>query len=387
MPSTRPRPPSPPTCPPTGSTSTTGRLPLDELTADPQFPGVEVERSEAWGLVGRLPGAGGGATLMVNGHIDVVPPGDPDTWSGDPFSGTIAGGSLLGRGACDMKAGLIAARWAVRALQASGVPLRGDVLVASVEGEEDGGLGTFGMLRRGWTADACVVPEPTGLDLVPACAGALTFRVIVRGLATHASRRTEGVSAIEKLWPVWRALTELERDRNADVDPLLDRWPIAYPLSIGTVHSGDWPSSVPDLLVAEGRLGVALDEDPADARAQLETAVAAACADDDWLRAHPAEVEWWGGQFSSGRLRAGSDLANRVAAAHHAVSDRDIETWGAPYGSDLRLLNGIGGIPTLHYGPGDAALAHAADESVPLADVATAARVLALLALDICGVA
>ena len=161
-----------------------------------------------------------------------------------------------------MKAGLVAARWAVRALRSTGVPLRGDVLVASVEGEEDGGLGTFGLLRRGWTADACVVPEPTGLDLVPACAGALTFRIRIRGQATHASRRTDGVSAIEKLWPVWQALVELERTRNADVDPLLERWPIAYPLSIGTVHAGDWPSSVPDLLVADGRLGVALDEDP-----------------------------------------------------------------------------------------------------------------------------
>ncbi len=313
--------------------------------------------------------------------------GDRDAWTGEPFSGAIDGGSLVGRGACDMKAGLVAARWAVRALRASGVPLRGDVLVASVEGEEDGGLGTFGLLRRGWTADACVVPEPTGLDLVPACAGALTFRITVRGQATHASRRTEGVSAIEKLWPVWQALTALERDRNADVDRLLDRWPIAYPLSIGTVHAGDWPSSVPDLLVAEGRLGVALDEEPADARAQLEAAVASACSGDEWLRSHPVEVEWWGGQFSSGRLPAESDLADRVAAAHRAVSDRGIDTWGAPYGSDLRLLTGVGGIPTVHYGPGDAARAHAPDESVPLVDVATTARVLALLALDICGIA
>ncbi len=362
-------------------------LPLDELAADPDFPGVEVERAEAWGLVGRLPGSGDGSTLMLNGHIDVVPAGDRDAWTGDPFAGTIAGGSLRGRGACDMKAGLVAARWAVRALRASGVPLRGDVLVASVEGEEDGGLGTFGLLRRGWTADACVVPEPTSLDLVPACAGALTFRIIVRGHATHASRRTDGVSAIEKLWPVWQALVELERIRNAEVDPLLERWPIAYPLSIGTVHAGDWPSSVPDLLVAEGRLGVALDEDPADARAALEAAVATACSADGWLRAHPAEVEWWGGQFSSGRLPAESDLLARVRAAHRAVSDRRIEAWGAPYGSDLRLLNGIGGIPTLHYGPGDSALAHAPDESVPLMEVVTTARVLALLALDVCGLA
>ena len=105
-------------------------------------------------------------------------------------------------------------------------------------------------------ADACVVPEPTDLDLVPANGGALTFRLLVRGRAVHASRRTEGVSALEVFLPVLEALTALETRRNVDVDPLVRRWPIAYPISIGTVHAGDWASTVPDLLVAEGRLGV-----------------------------------------------------------------------------------------------------------------------------------
>lgn len=361
------------------------RLPLDELAAAPGFPGVEVERREAWGVVGLLPGSGDGASLLLDGHVDVVPEGDTATWVGaEPFSGRVAGGTVHGRGACDMKGGLIAARWAVRALRAAEVPLRGDVLLAPVEGEEDGGLGTFGLLHRGWTADACVVPEPAGLDVVPACAGALTFRLRVPGLAAHASRRTDGVSALEKLWPIWRALGELEARRNADVDPLFAPWPLAYPIAIGTVRAGDWASSVPDLLVAEGRLGVALDEAPAAAQAQLEAAVAEACDADPWLRAHPVEVEWWGGQFASGRLPAASDLMERVARAHHSVTGRESSAWGAPYGSDLRQLNGAG-IPTLHYGPGDSALAHAVDESVPISEVHTAARTLVVLALDLCG--
>jgi acetylornithine deacetylase len=243
------------------------------------------------------------------------------------------------------------------------------------------------MLRRGWRADACVVPEPTGLDLVTANAGALTFRLRVPGRATHASRRSEGVSAIEKFLPVMAALQSLEAERNASVDPLMRRWPIAYPLSVGRITAGDWASSVPDLLIAEGRFGVALDEPVDAARAALESAIARACAADDWLAEHPATVEWWGGQFASGRLPESSDLALRMAAAHSYVGGGSQQTSGAPYGSDLRLLSGIGGIPTLHYGPGDALLAHAPDETVPLADVATAARALALLALDVCGTA
>jgi acetylornithine deacetylase len=229
-----------------------------------------------------------------------------------------------------------------------------------------------------------VVPEPTGLDIVPANAGALTFRLRVPGRAAHASRRTEGVSAVDKLVPVLSALAELEARRNTDVDPLLRRWPLAYPISIGTVAAGDWASTVPDLLVAEGRLGVCLDEEPQQARAALEEAVGEACRADPWLRDHPVVVEWWGGQFASGRLPADSDLIDRVRRAHSAAGGNPQQEYGAPYGSDLRLLNGVGGIPTLHYGPGDAAQAHAPDESVDLAEVATAARALALLAIDVC---
>ena len=364
------------------------RLDLDALRAAPDFPGMEVERSEAWGLVGLLPGSGDGPRLMLNGHIDVVPIGDPDAWSHDPFGGERVGDRIIGRGAADMKAGLLAAHWALQAIRTTGVRLRGDVLLASVQGEEDGGLGTFATLHRGWTADACVVPEPTGLDIIPANSGALTFRIRVRGRGTHAARRAEGVSSVEKFWPIWSALQQLEAERHREVDPLVDRFELAHPLSIGTVRSGEWPSSVPDLLVAEGRLGVAIGEPVDEARQQLEQAVEEACASDPWLREHPAEVEWWGGQFASGRLPADSDLVDRVAAAHSAAAGGPSpDVYGAPYGSDLRLLTGIGGIPTVQYGPGDAAVAHGPDEYVDIPEILTTARTLALLALDICGVA
>jgi acetylornithine deacetylase len=361
---------------------------LAELSAHADFPGVEVERTEAWGLVGVLPGAGDGSGLMLNGHIDVVPIGDRDAWSDDPFSGETRGAELHGRGSCDMKAGLAAAFWAVQAVRRSGVQLRGDLLLASVQGEEDGGLGTFATLQRGWRADACVIPEPTSLDIIPANAGALTFRLHVRGLATHAARREEGVSAIERFWPIWNALTDLERRRHTDVDPLAARWSLAHPISVGTIRAGDWASSVPDLLVAEGRLGVAIGEDVEHARGELERAVAEVCVDDPWLRDHPVEVEWWGGQFASGRIPPGSDLVQRVTAAHAAIGEARLpDVYGAPYGSDLRLLTGLGGIPTVQYGPGDAAVAHGPLEAVSIGEVITTARTLAVLAVDICGVA
>lgn len=362
-------------------------IPLHETLRTPGFPGVEAERSEAWGLVGRLPGRHPeeSPSLMLNGHVDVVPAGDRGTWGREhPFSGRVDARYVYGRGACDMKGGLAAALWAARALAELEVPLQGDLLVACVQGEEDGGLGTFATLQRGWTADACVIPEPTSLDLVTANAGSLTFRLKITGLAAHASRRTSGVSAVEKLLVVLPALRALEQRRNATVDPRMRRWNIAYPLEIGRVHAGNWSSSVPDVLVAEGRYGVALGEPPEVARAAFTNAVADACSADPWLSHHPIRVEWWGGQFASGQTSPDAPIVTAIRKAHQSVSAHPPGEWGAPYGSDLRLMSGLGRVPTVHYGPGDARLAHGRDERVPIDEVLTTARSLAVLALEHC---
>ncbi len=188
-----------------------------------------------------------------------------------------------------------------------------------------------------------MIPEPTSLDLVPAAAGSLTFRLHVTGLACHASRRTSGVSALEKFWSVFAALRQLETRRNVAVDPLMARWDVAYPIEIGVVRAGDWSSSVPDSLIAEGRYGIALGEVPEEAELVFEQAVRAACDADPWLRRHPVEVEWWGGQFASGMTDVNSPIVTSLAEAHASVSDRIQRVWGAPFGSDLRLTTAARG--------------------------------------------
>jgi acetylornithine deacetylase len=357
---------------------------LAALAADPGFPGTEAPREEAWGLVGSS-GGDDGPTLVLNGHIDVVPTGDLTAWSVDPFAGVLRGDRLLGRGACDMKGGLACQLMAVTVLAEAGVRLRGRLQLQSVVGEEDGGLGTFATLRRGHRGDLAVVCEPTSLAVVPACAGALTFRLTVRGLSAHGSVRDEGVDAVEKYLLVHQALRALEARRNRDRHPLMARYPIPYPLSVGTVRAGDWASSVPDLLVAEGRLGVALGEPVEQARQELEDCVAEACASDPWLAARPVQVEWYGGQFASGMLPDSSPLLGLVAGAHHRLGGGTADVHGAPYGSDLRLLTAAG-VPTVHYGPGDIRQAHAPDESVPVAELVQVTRTLVLLAAEVCGV-
>ncbi len=362
-------------------------IPMAETVAAGDFPGTEVDRAEAQGTVGRLPGSGDGASLMLNAHVDVVPPGDLDPWGDQvPFSGSVSADTVYGRGACDMKAGLVASLWTVRAFAALAVPLRGDLILGTVVGEEDGGLGTYAMLRRGWRADACVIPEPTSLDIAPGNSGALTFRLTVRGRATHASRRTSGVSAIEKFIPIFAALRRLEAERNAVKHPIMERWDLPIPIELGTIAAGDWASSVPGRLTSDGRMGVAIGEDVADARRALEEAVAEASAADPWLRDNPVEVQWWGGQFAPGLTDADAAIIGLVERAHAAVSSQAQARWGTPYGSDLRLMTNMGGVPTVHYGPGDASRAHAPRESVPIGELLTAARALTLVALEHCGV-
>jgi acetylornithine deacetylase len=285
-----------------------------------------------------------------------------------------------------MKGGVVAALAALAALRAAGVRTAGRIAMHSAVGEEAGGLGAFGTLARGHSGDGCVIPEPTDRQVVTATAGALTFRLQVPGLAAHGSLRAEGVSAVEAFERVHAALRELEGERCADPDPLMAGYPLPYPLSIGTVRAGDWPSTVPDLLVAEGRYGVRLGEDPASARAAFEAAVEAARAADPWLSDHPVRVTWWGGQFASGRLPEGHPLLPLVRGAWtDATGSPPPRPRGVPYGSDLRLLVGIGGVPTLHYGPGDVRLAHAPDEHVSVSELLTAAKTVACLLVDWCG--
>ncbi|MBA8822732.1 acetylornithine deacetylase [Saccharopolyspora lacisalsi] len=361
------------------------RIDVDELAAQDDFPGQEVERDTAHGCVGVL-GADGEPALALCGHTDVVPPGDLDRWPDrDPYSLRVAGGVASGRGTCDMKGGVAAVFGALEALRACEVRLRHPLAVHAVPAEEDGGIGAFATLRRGHRAQACVLAEPSSGTVVAANGGSLTFRLEVPGHGTHGATRTRGVDAGEKLAALLPVLRELESSRNTDPDPLMKHLDVPYPLSIGMVRAGDWASTVPDLAVAEGRYGVRLGEDVAAAKAEFTEVVARACAADPWLAEHPVRVSWPGGTFASGQLPAGHPLLDQTRDAAEAAGAPRPEALGAPYGTDLRHY-AAAGVPTLQYGPGDVRHAHAHDEHVEVADLEQAARTYALLAMRRCGV-
>ncbi len=347
---------------------------LHRVRAAAGYPGEEVARDAAWGLVASNRPDDEPA-LILQGHVDVVPVGDLNAWSSDPFVATPSGDSVVGRGACDMKAGVAAILAAATAAQTAGQPVP-TFAVHFVIGEEDGGLGAFATLQRGHRGRCCIIPEPTNLHVITANAGALTFRIEVPGLAAHGSTRYAGASAIDSYLPIHQALADLETRRNAIVEPSMSDFPIPYPLSVGRLRAGEWSSTVPDLAVVEGRFGLRIGEDPATAQREFEEAVLTASTSVAFLRDHPPVVSWPGGQFAGGRLPAGHRLADRVAALHEQVTGSPPPPpHGVPYGSDLRLY-AQAGIPTLHYGPGDVSQAHTPNESVPIDQLLTTAEVL-----------
>lgn len=356
---------------------------IPEMRKHPDFS-MGVDRKEGLGVVGRL-ACGSGRSLILNGHIDVVSAGDESNWTHPPWGGTVESELLYGRGSVDMKGGLSCALHAVKAVVESGVDLGGDVFVESVVGEEDGGIGALATILRGYKADGAVVVEPTELKVAPAQAGSHCFRITVRGSSAHACVREEGVSALEKFMPIYEALMRLERRRNSAVDdPLYSRYRLPIPLNLGVVKCGNWPSSVPEELVLEGRYGIGVDEDVASAHTVFIKAVADAVASDDWLRSHPPLVEWRGGQFNPARTPTGHRLTTTVATAYRDVAGVVPVYEGVTYGSDMRHLVNVGNIPTVLFGPGDVRLCHRSDEHVPISDLVTATRTLALTILRFC---
>ncbi len=386
----------------------------EAIRADPDWPGEEMPRTSlpvvigrarrrdgapasarapatarAPGTVpatGRVPATGTfdtsattGPRIVLSGHLDVVPPGDPATWTADPWGAEVRDGSLYGRGACDMKGGVAAILAAVRALAAAGdlESLDGELTVVLVPSEEDGGQGTLAAIRAGVRADMAVITEPSNLDVVVAHAGAITFRLTVPGRAAHASQRREGVSALDKLFVLTRALEEDEARRNgAETDPLMTVLGLPYPTIVGIVTGGEWASTVLDKVTARGRYGVRLGQTEAEAEAELRACIEAACAADEFLREHPATVEFTGGRFGSARVPSDHPLPVRLADTAEAITGRRPALLGEPYGADMRLFVNVADTPCVIFGPGDVKVAHSADEHVPLDEVETCARVL-----------
>lgn len=333
-------------------------------------------------------GTGGGRSILLNAHVDTVENGDPATWTQDPLGAEIVGDLLYGRGSCDMKGGLTSYLAAFDALDALGIRLAGDATVLATVGEEDGGVGALSTILRGYKADAVLITEPTRLALVTAQGGSLVFRMTIVGKSAHAAVRDEGVSAFEKFVPIFQDLLAFEAERNAAIDhPLYAPIANKIPINIGIVRTGVWASTVPESLVAEGRVGLVAGEDVDEFKAQVVDRIMKVANADPWLREHPPMIEWFGGQFAPAETSPDSPIAQSISAAHAAVTGTPPPVEGVTYGADMRLFTLIGDMPCVMYGAGDVTVAHHADEHISITELLTATKTIACMLVDWCGVA
>jgi acetylornithine deacetylase len=214
------------------------------------------------------------------------------------------------------------------------------------------------------------------------------FRLRLSGLSAHAGVRDEGVSAIEKFAVLHRGLLEFEARHNREIEhPLYATMGNKAPINVGTIRGGSWPSSVPEWVVAEGRAGLVPGEDLETFKTTLAAVIASIASADPWLRDHPPEVEWLNGQFAPSDVPVDSPLVRTMSAAWRGVNSAPARIEAVPYGADMRHFVLTGGMPCVMFGAGDARLAHAPDESIPLDDLFTAIATTAAFIADWCGVA
>ncbi len=318
-------------------------------------------------VAGRLRGTGGGRSLHLNGHVDVVPVDGEERWTHDPWGGEVADGKLWGRGAGDMKAGVAAYLVAVEALQAAGIDLAGDLLFTSVIEEECGGNGMWAVTRAGYTGDGTLIGEPTDLRVHLNGVGVLWARLTARSSGAHAAVASSSGRPVERIADAIQALRALEETLNEG------REGHPYNLNLGEIHGGVWPSSVPAEVVLRVRQGFGPELRPEDAQALLRRAVESAAPE--------VEVEFEGFRCPAYQHDPDDPFVGLVREAHASVlgTDEPPGTKLSTATTDARYVEG----PCTCYGP-IAGNIHGIDEWVDLRSVRDTAVTVALVAARWC---
>lgn len=320
---------------------------------------------------------GGSPSLLLNGHVDVVP-AEPGVWSGDPFSPVTSRGWMRGRGAGDMKGGFAMGMLALAGLrQAMPDAVSGELRFLSVIEEECTGNGTLAACRAGVLGDAVVLLEPTDLNLLLGGVGVLWAEIEIEGVPAHAEAADRAVNPVQCVPAVLAALAGFEEEINKDRDdPEFHNVGRPYNVNVGTVAAGDWASSVPARLRMQTRVGYPRSWSPDEAFQRLEAAVLGSVANDPWLAEHPPRLRRTGFRAEGYLLAVDHPLAGALAYAHagaHGDAPGRIVIGST---TDARYYLNQFGIPAVAYGP-KARNIHAADEAVELASIVRGAETMA----------
>jgi len=352
----------------------------DDIKNDPEYSRADQEmfyegRSN---LVAYHKGSGGGRSVLLQSHVDVVPAGD---WA-EAFTPIDDGDYVIGRGACDAK-GPVAAIWlAMQVLAEIGFKPRGDIQAQVVVEEELGGNGALALIRQGYTADAAIICEGSELHIHPANRGAIWFKIEIEGSPCHMGRKHEGVSAIDLSYKVIQALYEYEKVIIADsiTYPGFERYKNPVQVNVGMLHSGTWPAMVAANAVIEGGVGFlpnrSMDQVKREVREVIES------IDDPWLQEH-FTLSFPKLHNDSYETDYSHPLVTTLEKATQA-SGLESEVFGWNVSCDARLYSRVGGMPTVVFGPGAIIDAHAKGEKVEFAQVVKTAEAMARFAMDWC---
>lgn len=355
------------------------------LEKHPAYIPIDLEYSGRPNVIARQQGRGGGRSLILNGHMDVVSPEPLSQWSVDPWGGQVTENRLYGRGALDMKGGLSANLFALKSVLACGFRPRGEVILESVIEEEAGGSGgTLACFLRGITADGMVIPEPSREAFWITHPGIKYFRVTVFGRTAHAAVSHLGVNAIVKMVPIVKAIERLDQERAHRLSyPIVEK---AYGrpcnLSIGKMQAGDWVSTVAGWATLECRLGFVPGESGREVIAEVEKTIAEAVKNDDWFSEHPPRIEWFGWDTEPWLEPDDSAFLKAFSATSQKNVNKTPLITGSPGGLDNRF-GPYFNTPSVSYGPGGANN-HGIDEYIDLSSLQTVTKTLALFIAEWC---
>lgn len=363
------------------------RIDLDQIRHRPGFSPAHVRYDNAFNVVGtHRAEAPAGRSLILNGHIDVVPTGPLDMWTTPPFEPRIVGDWLYGRGGGDMKSGLVACLAALDALARAGYRPAADVIVQSVVEEECTGNGALACLARGYRADAVIIPEPLNEHLIRAQIGVIWFQVKVRGIPVHVAEATSGANAIEAAYGIIAALRALERRWNARKGDYPHYAHLDHPinLNVGKIEGGDWASSVPAWCTFDVRVAIFPGQEIAEAKREIEQTVLEASRANAYLQNNPPKVVYNGFEAEGYVLEGAEAPTGVLASSHQAVFGTALEETASTATTDARFFGLYGDMPALVYGP-RSELIHGFDERVSLASIRNVTKVMTLFIAEWCG--
>jgi acetylornithine deacetylase len=364
------------------------KVEIDDIKGMRGFSPVSISYDDAWNVVGaHRAKSPKGRSLILNGHIDVVPEGPIEMWTSPPYEPRIADGWLYGRGGGDMKAGLVSCLFALDALKSIGYAPAADVFVQSVIEEECTGNGALACLQRGYRADAALIPEPTNETYTSAQVGVMWFQVKVRGIPVHVLRADSGANAIESAFRLIQALRVLEEEWNTrkhkDAHFHGHHHPINF--NVGKIEGGDWASSVPAWCTFDMRVGTYPDQDLASARAEIETCVKQAAHKDAFLRNMAPEITWNGFQAEGYVLKGAEEPLKVLDGAHRSIFGKALVPVASTGTTDARFFGLYADIPAIVYGPVSENI-HGFDERVSLESMLKTTQAMALFVAEWCGV-